>query len=88
MYNENKNVIVIKLISFIIYNMPYKIVKNRGKNTYKVINAYTGKVKAKSTTLKKAKKQIGLLYLIERRNSEYKKSNKSKKMKQTKKKRT
>ena len=49
--------------------MPYKIVKNRGKNTYKVINAYTGKIKAKSTTLKKAKKQIKLLYLIENRNN-------------------
>jgi hypothetical protein len=46
--------------------MPYKIVKNRGKNTFRVINSKTKKIKAKSTTLKKAKKQVRLLYLLER----------------------
>lgn len=60
--------------------MPYKIVKNRGKNTYKVINVYNGKIKAKSTTLKKAKKQIRLLYLIER-TDQSKKNTRTKKRK-------
>lgn len=46
--------------------MPYKIVKNRCKNTFRVINSKTKKIKAKSTTLKKAKKQIRLLYLLEK----------------------
>jgi hypothetical protein len=45
--------------------MPYKIIKNPNNKTYSVINILNGKKKSKSTTLKKAKKQIRLLYMIE-----------------------
>lgn len=37
---------------------------NVNGNRYKVINAETGRVASKSTTLPKAKKQIKLLYFI------------------------
>ena len=48
--------------------MPYKIVKNKGKkNSYKVINKDNNSVKAKDTTLKKAKAQIRLLHYIDSR---------------------
>jgi hypothetical protein len=45
--------------------MPYKIVKNKN-GTFRVINKDNGKIKSKATTLKKAKKQIRLLYMLER----------------------
>jgi len=35
--------------------------KNRNKNTYKVINTDTGKVHSKGTTIDKAKAQVRLL---------------------------
>lgn len=43
--------------------MPYKIVNING-NHYKVINAESGRVISKSTTLPKAKRQIKLLYFV------------------------
>lgn len=46
--------------------MPYKIIKNKGKkNSYRVINKKTKAIKAKDTTLKKAKAQIRLLHFID-----------------------
>lgn len=48
--------------------MPYKIRKNRNKNTYKVYNTESGKVFAKETSLKKAEAQVRLLYMLERMN--------------------
>lgn len=47
--------------------MPYKIIKLKGRNHYKVINSDTGKVHAKDTTLKNAKAQIRLLGMMENR---------------------
>jgi len=38
--------------------MPYKIIKNPNKNTYKLVLSTTGKVLSKSTTKAKAQKQI------------------------------
>jgi hypothetical protein len=50
--------------------MPYKIKKTRckdcGEACYKVINTETEQVTAKCSTLNNAKKQIKLLYGIER----------------------
>lgn len=45
--------------------MPYKIRKNRNKNTYKVYNTESGKIFAKSSTLKNAEAQVRLLYMLE-----------------------
>ena len=42
--------------------MPWKVVKVPNKKRYKVVNIKTGKVKAKGTTLRKARAQIRLLY--------------------------
>jgi hypothetical protein len=47
--------------------MPYKIRKNRNKNTYKVYNTESGKVFAKAATLKNAEAQVRLLYMMERK---------------------
>ncbi len=47
--------------------MPYKIVKNRGKETYKVINSKTGVIHAKSATKKNAEAQVRLLESLERK---------------------
>lgn len=44
--------------------MPYKIVPT-GKGKYKVVNAATGSVKARSTTKAKAEKQVRFLNMIE-----------------------
>jgi hypothetical protein len=41
--------------------MPYKMIKLRDKNLYKVINSVTGEVHAKGTTRRKAEAQIRLL---------------------------
>jgi hypothetical protein len=57
--------------------MPYKIIKNPNNKTYSVINILNGKKKSKSTTLKKAKKQIRLLYMIENQKSIENKKNKT-----------
>lgn len=46
--------------------MPYKIRKNRNKNTFKVYNPETGRVYSKATTLKNAEAQIRLLNMIDR----------------------
>jgi hypothetical protein len=43
--------------------MPYKILKNKD-NSYRVVNKDTKKVKAKKTSLAKAKKQVKLLEYI------------------------
>ena len=45
--------------------MPYKIRKNRNKNTYKVYNTESGKIFAKQATLKNAEAQVRLLYRLE-----------------------
>jgi hypothetical protein len=46
--------------------MPYKLMKLKN-NKYRVINKITGKVHAKSTTLKKAEKQIRLMQWLDHR---------------------
>jgi len=46
--------------------MPYSIRKLPGKNLYRVRKLENGKVLAKATTLKKAKAQIRLLYMMNR----------------------
>ena len=48
--------------------MPYKItpIRNTDPKRYKVVNTDTREVKAKRTTLKKAKNQVRLLNGIER----------------------
>lgn len=45
--------------------MPYSIRKVRNKNCYRVTKKKTGKVLAKCTSKKKAKKQVALLHAIE-----------------------
>lgn len=47
--------------------MPYKMIKLRDKNLYKVVNTRTGEVHAKGTTRKKAEAQIRLLSQFEER---------------------
>lgn len=44
--------------------MPYKIVKLKN-NRYRVVNKDTGAIKARDTTLKRAKAQIRLLHYID-----------------------
>jgi hypothetical protein len=44
--------------------MPYKVVQKSARR-YSVINPKTGKVHAKNTTLKRAKKQVRLLNAID-----------------------
>ena len=46
--------------------MPYSIRKLPGKKLYRVRKVSDGKVLAKATTLKKAKAQIRLLYMVNR----------------------
>ena len=45
--------------------MPYKILKHGNK--YSVINKQTKRVASKGTTLIKAKKQLRLLYMLEKK---------------------
>lgn len=45
--------------------MPYKIKKNKNKNSYKVYNEDTGKIYSKCTTKEKAEAQIRLLRMLE-----------------------
>jgi hypothetical protein len=46
--------------------MPYQTIKNKD-GSYKVINSNTKQVQAKSTTLEKARSQIRLLEMIDKR---------------------
>lgn len=52
--------------------MPWKIRKLPNKNRFRVYNAETGEIHAKGTSLENAKKQVRLLYLVEK--TAYKKS--------------
>ena len=45
--------------------MPYQIIKNRGKSTFRVINKITKQVHSKSSSLINAKRQVRLLEAIE-----------------------
>ena len=47
--------------------MPYKAIKIRNKDLYKVVNSKTGKVHSEATTKDKAKAQVRLLETIERK---------------------
>lgn len=47
--------------------MPYKAIKLRNQNLYKVVNTKTGKVHSQGTTKDKAKAQVRLLETIERK---------------------
>lgn len=47
--------------------MPFRILKIRNKDLYKVINTKTGKVHSQGTTKDKAKVQVRLLETIEER---------------------
>lgn len=46
--------------------MPYKIRKLRNKDLYQVKNSKTGEVHSKHSTLADAKKQVRLLYFIDK----------------------
>ena len=41
--------------------MPYKLIKVKGKNLYKVINELTGKIHSKASTKENAEKQIRIM---------------------------
>lgn len=47
--------------------MPYKIIKNKGSNSYRVINSNTGVLHSKHTSLRNAEKQFRLLNMLENR---------------------
>lgn len=47
--------------------MLYKVLKNRGKETYKVINSKTGVIHAKATSKKNAEAQVRLLTSLEKK---------------------
>jgi len=49
--------------------MPYKIIPIKGSRMYRVINTETREVKAKWTTLKKAKAQVRILEGLEGRST-------------------
>ena len=49
------------------YKMPYKIIKNRNSNSYKVINKDTGKIHSFHSSKLNAEKQIRLLEYIDHR---------------------
>jgi len=46
--------------------MPFKIRKLRNKDLYQVKNTKTGEVHSKHSTLQDAKKQVRLLYMLEK----------------------
>lgn len=46
--------------------MPYKIRKLRNKDLYQVKNSKTGEIHSKHSTLANAKKQVALLYKIDK----------------------
>ena len=46
--------------------MPWKIRKLRNKDLYQVKNSKTDEIHSKHTTLQNAKKQVRLLYMIEK----------------------
>ena len=47
--------------------MPYAIRKNRGVDTYKVVNSKTGVIHAKATSKKNAEAQVRLLNSLEKK---------------------
>lgn len=47
--------------------MPYAVRKNRGVDTYKVVNTKTGVIHAKATTKKNAEAQVRLLNSLEKK---------------------
>ena len=48
-----------------MYNMPYKLIKVKGKNLYKVINEISGKLHSKASTKENAEKQIRLMEFLD-----------------------
>ena len=48
-----------------MYNMPFKLIKVKGKNLYKVINELTGKIHSKGSTLSDAEKQIRIMQFFD-----------------------
>lgn len=46
--------------------MPFKVRKLRNKDLYQVKNTKTGEVHSKHSTLENAKKQVRLLYMLEK----------------------
>jgi len=52
--------------------MPYKVIKLRGKDKYKVVNIDTGKIMAYHTTKEKAMKQLKLLGYLRNKNDKKK----------------
>jgi len=50
--------------------MPYKILKNKDKNTYKLVLVSSGKVLSKSTSKTKAQKQIKAIEINKSKNKE------------------
>ena len=44
-----------------MYNMPYQMIKVKGKNLYKVINEISGKIHSKASTTENAEKQIRIM---------------------------
>jgi len=53
--------------------MPYKVEKVRNKNCWKVVNAKTGVVHTKCSTLANAKAQVRLLNMLDHRSYAHKK---------------
>ena len=47
--------------------MPYKIERIKKTDKYKVVKIHSGEIKAKKTTLNKAKKQIKFLNYIDKK---------------------
>ena len=45
--------------------MPYKLIKVKGKNLYKVINELTGKIHSKGSTRSDAEKQIRIMQFFD-----------------------
>ena len=45
--------------------MPYKLIKVKGKNLYKVINELTGKIHSKESTRSDAEKQIRIMQFFD-----------------------
>ena len=45
--------------------MPYKLIKVKGKNLYKVINELTGKIHSKASTKENAEKQIRIMQFFD-----------------------
>ena len=52
--------------------MPYKLIKVKGKNLYKVINELTGKVHSKGSKLSDAEKKIRIMQFFDNTTSKWK----------------